>query len=39
MALGSTQLLIEMSTRNIPGAKERPASKADKLTAVYETIV
>jgi hypothetical protein len=25
MALGSTQPLIEMSTRNLPGAKERPA--------------
>jgi hypothetical protein len=25
MALGSTQPLTEMSTRNLPGGKERPA--------------
>jgi hypothetical protein len=31
MALGSTQPLTEMSTRNLPGGKGRPASKADKL--------
>jgi hypothetical protein len=32
MALGSTQPLIEMSTRNLPGGKGRPARKADNLT-------
>jgi hypothetical protein len=31
MALGSTQTLTEMSTRNIPGGKGRPAHKADNL--------
>jgi hypothetical protein len=30
MALGSTQLLTEMSTRYIPGSKGRPAPKADE---------
>jgi hypothetical protein len=35
MALGSTQPLTEMSTRNLPGDKGRPARKAD-LT--YELI-
>jgi hypothetical protein len=39
MALGSTQLLTEMSTRNIPGSKGRPAGKADNLTAICEPIV
>jgi hypothetical protein len=39
MALGSTQPLTEMSTRNIPGDKGRPACKADNLTAIYEPIV
>jgi hypothetical protein len=39
MALGSTQPLTEMSTRNIPGGKGRPARKADNLTAIYEPIV
>jgi hypothetical protein len=34
MALESTQPLIEMSTRNLPGGKGRPAYKADNLTAV-----
>jgi hypothetical protein len=34
MALGSTQSLTEMSTRNLPGGKRRPASKADNLAAV-----
>jgi hypothetical protein len=38
MAQGSNQFLTEMSTRNIPGGKVRPARKAD-LTAVYEPIV
>jgi hypothetical protein len=35
MALGSTQALTEMSTRNIPGGKKRPARSADNLTAIY----
>jgi hypothetical protein len=39
MALGSTQSLTEMSTRNFPGGKGRPASKADNLTAICEPIV
>jgi hypothetical protein len=39
MALGSTQPLTEMSTRNLPGGKGRPAVKADNLTAVCEPIV
>jgi hypothetical protein len=39
MALGSTQPLTEMSTRNLPGVKGRPARKADKLTAICEPIV
>jgi hypothetical protein len=37
MALGST--LTEMSTRNLPGGKRRPARKADNLTAICELIV
>jgi hypothetical protein len=39
MALGSTQCLIEMSTRNLPGGKMRPARKADNLAAICEPIV
>jgi hypothetical protein len=39
MALGSTQILTEMSTRNIPGSKGRPVRKADNLTDIYEPIV
>jgi hypothetical protein len=39
MALGSTQPLIEMSTRNLPGGKGRPARGADNLTAICEPIV
>jgi hypothetical protein len=38
MALGSTQPLTEMSTRNLPGAKKRPARRADNLTAIYEPL-
>jgi hypothetical protein len=37
-ALGSTKHLVEMSTRNLPGGKGRPASKVD-LTAICESIV
>jgi hypothetical protein len=39
MALGSTQPLTEMSTRNILWSKGRPARKADNFTAIYEPIV
>jgi hypothetical protein len=39
MALGSTQPLIEMSTRNIPEGKGLPVRKADNLTAICETVV
>jgi hypothetical protein len=39
MALGSTQPLTEMSTRNLPGGKGRPAHGADNLTAIWEPIV
>jgi hypothetical protein len=36
MALGSTHLLTEMSTRNLPGGKRRPARKADNVAAICE---
>jgi hypothetical protein len=39
MALGSTQPLTEMSTRNLPGNKGRPAHMTDNLTAICEPIV
>jgi hypothetical protein len=39
MALGSTQHLTEMSTRNLPGGKGRPARRADNLTAIFEQTV
>jgi hypothetical protein len=39
MALGSTQSLTEMSTRNILDGKERPVRKADNLAALYEPLV
>jgi hypothetical protein len=39
MAPGSTQPVIEMSTRNLTGGKGRPARKADNLTAIREPIV
>jgi hypothetical protein len=35
----STQPLTEMSTRNVPGDKGRPARKVDKLTANCEPTV
>jgi hypothetical protein len=38
MALGSTQPLTEMSTRDLPRGKGWLARKADKLTAIYEPI-
>jgi hypothetical protein len=39
VAQGSTQPLTEMSIRDLPGGKVRPASKADSLTAICEQIV
>jgi hypothetical protein len=39
MALGSTQPLTEMSTRNLSGGKGWPAHGADNLTAICEPIV
>jgi hypothetical protein len=36
MALDSTQPLKEMSTRNLPGGKNRPVSRADNLSAICE---
>jgi hypothetical protein len=38
MALGSTEPLTEMITRNLPGGKTRPARRADNLTAIYVPI-
>jgi hypothetical protein len=38
-ALGSTQPLTEMSTRNLPGGKGRPVRKVDNLTAIREPTV
>jgi hypothetical protein len=38
MALGSTQPLTEMSTRNLPGGKKRPARRADNLAAACTSI-
>jgi hypothetical protein len=38
MALGLTQPLTEMSTRNLPGDKERSERKSDNLTAICEPI-
>jgi hypothetical protein len=34
VALESTQHLTEMSTRNLPGGKKRPARRADNLAAI-----
>jgi hypothetical protein len=39
MALGLTQPLTELSTRNLPGGKKRPACRADNLAAICEPIV
>jgi hypothetical protein len=36
MALGSTQPLTDMSTRNLPGSKKRPARRANNLVAIWE---
>jgi hypothetical protein len=39
MALASIQPLTEMSIRNLPRGKGRPARKALNLTAICEPIV
>jgi hypothetical protein len=39
MALGFTQPLTKMSTRNLPGGKGWLARNADNLTAICEPIV
>jgi hypothetical protein len=41
MVLGPTQPLTEISTRNLPGGrnKGRPTHKADNITAICEPIV
>jgi hypothetical protein len=39
MALGSTQPLTQMSTRNVPVGKGRPGRKADNLIDMCEPIV
>jgi hypothetical protein len=39
MALGSTQSVTEMSTRNLPRGKGRPARMTDNLTAICEPTV
>jgi hypothetical protein len=36
MALGSTQPLTEMSIRDLPGGKKRPALRTDNLPAICE---
>jgi hypothetical protein len=38
MALGLTQPLTEITTRNFPKDEVRSARKADNLTAIYEPI-
>jgi hypothetical protein len=37
--LGSAQPPTEMSTRDLPGDKRRPALKADNLTAICQPII
>jgi hypothetical protein len=39
MAVGSTQPLTEMSTRNLPGGKGWSECKAENLTTICEPIV
>jgi hypothetical protein len=39
MALGSTQPLTEMSTRNLPRGKKRLVRRADNLAAICESNV
>jgi hypothetical protein len=39
MTLVWTQLLTEMSTRNLPGGKGQLARKAENIAAIYEPTV
>jgi hypothetical protein len=39
MALGFTQPLTEMSTRNFPGGRAQPERKADNLTVIFVPVV
>jgi hypothetical protein len=39
MALGSTQPLTEIRTRNLPGGKRRSARKVDNFTDICESTV
>jgi hypothetical protein len=39
MALGSTEPLTEMSSRDLPGGKMLPIFEAENLTAICEPIV
>jgi hypothetical protein len=39
MALGSTQSLTVINTRNLRGGKERPEHKTENLTAICEPII
>jgi hypothetical protein len=39
VALGATQPLTEMSTRDLPGGKGWPAYKTDDFTAICEPII
>jgi hypothetical protein len=39
MALGSTNRLTEMSSRNLPAGKGQPARKADNFTDICEPTV
>jgi hypothetical protein len=39
MVMELTQPLIEMSARNIPGVKARPARKAGQPTTIFEPVV
>jgi hypothetical protein len=36
MARGLTQPVTEISTRNLPGGKKRPARRPDNFAAIYE---
>jgi hypothetical protein len=38
MALGLTQLLTKMSTRNLPGGRKRPTCRADNPDAICEAM-
>jgi hypothetical protein len=38
MALGSFQSLTEMSTKNLPEGKGRPARKTDNITAICDPV-